>query len=204
MKKLILIRHGQAETNIPGGTTGQISKAELTELGHRQAKAVAERLAQEIKGNYTLISSNLRRAQQTTEKISKAVGLEPVYTGELGEFNKGRASSMSTAEAKLHYQPKTYPLSEWRPYPESENWKEYYKRVANYMEELQQTTENTIIVAHQGTLFNIVFWWLQLPEEYLDKIDLTFANTSITVLDTTEDNLRRIERLNDTQHNPKK
>lgn len=68
-KRIFLVRHGEAEHNLkvpPRLYRGSL--AELTPLGHQQAKSIAERAA-ELPID-ALISSNMVRAMQTAEYIS--------------------------------------------------------------------------------------------------------------------------------------
>ena len=84
---LLLVRHGQSEWNAEGRMQGQTAHVPLTALGHEQAAAAAERLAQRRPG--ALISSVLRRAVQTAEHCARATGLELLTTPALREQGYG-------------------------------------------------------------------------------------------------------------------
>ena len=62
--KIIIVRHGQSTSNVLGHTTGW-HDAELSELGMQQAELLAQALKDE-KIDF-IISSDLKRAKQTTE-----------------------------------------------------------------------------------------------------------------------------------------
>ena len=198
MKRFILIRHGQAENNLHN-LVGGWSDVNLTELGIKQAQAVAHRLEEELKETYQIYSSDLKRAKQTAEIICNKLCQTPIYTAELREHNPGIVSGMERKEAEKHYQKPTYPLLEWRPYPESESWGEFYDRVKSFMDKLVEKDKRGLIISHGGTIQNIIRWWLGTP---LSARAVTFdiRNTSVTVLDTTVYDEYRIERLNDTAH----
>ncbi len=103
---LVLVRHGQSLYNRDGEAAGADSG--LTELGWRQAQAVAEWLAHHYRPA-AVIASNLARAQQTADVIAHRLGL-PIVTHE------------GLAEAETSYweelpQPQTDPLAAWE-----ENW----------------------------------------------------------------------------------
>ena len=199
MKRLILVRHGQAESNLHG-LHGGWSNVELTELGIKQAEAVAARLSEELKGTYKIYSSDLMRAKQTAGIIGRKLEKTPIYVLGLREFNPGIVSGMSREEAEKHRKDVTEPALDWRPYPESESWREFYHRVASFMDKLSEKEEHVLIVSHGGTIQNIVRWWLGIPLTDFFKTGFGTANTSITILDTTPYLERRIERLNDTSH----
>ena len=57
-----------------------------------------------------------------------------------------------------------------------------------------------LLVAHAGTITNMVAWWLGLEIEMLSKVSFGAAPTSISVLDVNQWGEHTIERLNDTAH----
>lgn len=202
LKKIILVRHGQAENN-SRDLVGGWSQVKLTKLGVKQVKAVAKRLSKELKGTYTLYSSDLTRAKQTTEILSKTLNMESTYAMELREFNSGIASGMVRKEAMKHYDNTSIPTLDWRPYPESESWKEFNTRVTSFLNKLSKTEERVIIVSHGGTIQIIIKWWLGIPLTDFFNVAFRTANTGVTVLVTTtylKRGVHSIERLNDTLH----
>ena len=199
MKQIILVRHGEAENN-RHNFIGGWSDVKLTELGISQAEAVADRLFEELDGDYEIYSSDLARAKHTAEIISEKLGKTPIFTMELREHNPGIASGMAREEADKHLQDELSDTVDWRPYPGSETWREFYRRVESFMENLLGIEDRVLIVSHGGTIRNIIRWWIGLPPSDFSRVTYGVANTSVTVLDTTESNQRRIERLNDTGH----
>lgn len=198
MKQIILVRHGQAENNLHNFIGGW-SNVKLTELGIKQAQAVANRLEEELEETYKIFSSDLNRAKQTAEIISRKLNKTPTYAIELRELNPGIVSGMDIKEAEKYLIKVTSPTLDWRPYPESESWREFYDRVTSFMDKLMETEERVLIVSHGGTIQNIIRWWIGTPLTDYFKVGFGTANASVTVLDTTE-HQRRIERLNDTSH----
>ena len=199
MTKIILIRHGQGENNLHN-LIGGWSDLRLTELGVQQAQAVADRLYEELKEDYKVYSSDLMRAKQTAEIICKKLGKTPSYAVELREHNPGIVSGMSREEAMELLQEVSEPPLDWRPFPEAESAGEFYARVSGFMEKLVEGEEHVLIVSHGGTIQNIIRWWIGSPLPDYYRVGFGVANTSVTVLDSTEHRQRRIERLNDTTH----
>ena len=199
MTQIILIRHGQGENNLRD-LIGGWSDLKLTELGIQQAQAVADRLNEEIKENYTVYSSDLMRAKQTAEIICEKLGKTPSYAVELREHNPGIVSGMSREKAEELLHDVTDPPLDWRPFPEAESAEEFYNRVSGFMDKLVESEERVVIVSHGGTIQNIIRWWIGSPLPDYYRVGFGVANTSVTVLDSTENRERRIERLNDTAH----
>ena len=75
MKRVYLVRHGQTEGNV--GRYFQDEHTVLTEKGHGQAMTTGERLTHVELG--ALVASPMKRAQQTAEHVSDALGI-PVET----------------------------------------------------------------------------------------------------------------------------
>ena len=200
MKQIILVRHGEGENN-KHNLIGGWSDVKLTELGIRQAEAVADRLCEELNGDYKIYSSDLARAKHTAEIISQKLGKTPIFTMELREHNPGIVSGMAIEEAKKNLQEDIpEPTLDWRPYPGSESWREFYERVVSFMEGLVGSEDRVLIVSHGGTIQNIVRWWIGVPLVDFFKVTFGVGNTSVTVLETTDHNQRKIERLNDRTH----
>ena len=82
--ELLLIRHA-LPVRIEG-EEGTAADPELAELGHEQARALADYLASEHID--TLYVSPLRRAVQTAEPVSAKLGLEAIVDEELAEFDR--------------------------------------------------------------------------------------------------------------------
>ena len=201
MHPIIIVRHGEAEHNV-GDLTGGWTESSLTPLGERQAAAVAERLGRELKGiEVRLLSSDLRRARQTAEKIAEALGAEAEYRADLREFNNGVAANKRREEAQELYVEPGDSLLDWQPYPEAETWRRFHLRVASYMDRVMEGQDKPLLmVCHGGTVVQIVSWWLRLPTETLNWVNFHSYPTGVTVLTETKWGERRLERLNDTSH----
>src|SRR5581483_10052519 len=82
--ELLLIRHA-----LPvrvEGEEGTAADPDLAELGHEQARALAEYLTGErIDALYV---SPMRRAVQTAAPVAEMLGLEPIYDEELAQFDR--------------------------------------------------------------------------------------------------------------------
>ena len=199
MKRAILVRHGQAEHQLYDKFGGW-SDANLTELGIKQAQAVADRLKVELKEDYSLYSSDLNRAKQTAEIIHNKLKTPITFSKELREHNPGIASGMTREEADQHLLEMTEPYIDSLTYPGAETFREFYNRVTGYMDILHEKEEKVIIVSHGGTIHSIIRWWIGTPVTDFFKYGFVVANTALTVLDHNRHGQRVIQRLNDTTH----
>ncbi len=198
---IILVRHGESESNV-GNLMGGWTDTPLTELGLRQAGAVAGRLKRELGGQpCRIVSSDLKRAMQTAKIIGDALGVEPTPESGLREINNGEATNMTKEEAKQIYREPTRPLLEWTPYPGAENWLQLNRRVSAAMNRVyRDIDENLVVVGHGGSLHHIIFWWLRVPVELVDEINFGMGNACISTLSVTPFDQRMLVRLNDTRH----
>ena len=201
MGPIILVRHGQAESNV-SNLTGGWSQTSLTDVGHQQAHLVAKRLKRELRGReVSAYCSDLKRAVQTAEIIGEELGLGIIPEIGFRECNNGVAAGKTKEEADAFQVPPTQPLLDWRQYPGAETWREFYIRVSECMERVTGAADGPLlIVTHGGTMVNVVAWWIRMPLDTLSEFTLRTQNTGITILTDTELGERAIERHNDVAH----
>jgi len=145
---LLLVRHGQSEWNAERRMQGQTAHVPLTALGHEQAAAAAEQLAQRRPG--ALISSDLRRAVQTAEHCARATGLELLTTPALREQAYGVLEGRPSREL--------WDVVDWTdPHWSAEGGEslaELHARVAAFVEELRADPPADVValVTHGDTI----------------------------------------------------
>lgn len=88
--EIVLVRHGASEHALPGAPFPLVDgrgDPNLSDVGHEQAQAVAERLGgEEIE---QLFVTPLRRTQQTAAPLAEVTGLEPTVVEDLAEVRLG-------------------------------------------------------------------------------------------------------------------
>lgn len=205
---IILVRHGEA-THHTLKLTGGWTDSELTDKGKNQLEAVAMKLAEDFGGRklpVRILASDLKRAALSARIIAKALKFngEIEYCDFLREKNNGRAAGLTEEEAKELYQP---PKSEselhHRNYPGGETRTEFFIRnVEGLKNYTNWDKENMIIVAHKGTIQNIIFAWLGMSlEDVVEKnFSVDISPASVTVLGINKWHEHCIYRLNDTSH----
>ena len=102
--KLFLIRHGQSAGNAEGRFGGH-GPTPLSQLGLRQAEITAKVLAKE--GVSVVYSSDLYRAVQTAECLSRILKIPVKTTQAFRERNVGVLEGLTFDESKLNH-PKDY------------------------------------------------------------------------------------------------
>ncbi len=205
---IILVRHGEA-THHTLKLTGGWTDSELTPKGKAQLESLARQLAEDFAGRrlpLRILASDLRRAAKSAQIIAKAIDFkgEIEYCECLREKNNGDAAGMSEEEAKLIYQPagKEGDLDH-RNYPGGETRNEFYSRNVNGLLQLADwEKENLLIVAHKGTVQNLLFAWLGFSmQEVAEKnFSVDISPASITVLGVNKWHEHCIFRLNDVRH----
>jgi len=97
--RVYLVRHGESTWNLEGRVQGQTQHVPLTGVGLTQARDVAARLATvPIQRLYT---SDLLRAAQTAELVSRAIGVVAQPDGRLRERSYGRLEGRPNHEVPM-------------------------------------------------------------------------------------------------------
>lgn len=205
---IILVRHGEA-THHTNKLTGGWTDSVLTEKGKRQLTAAAKKLACDFNDRYTkvrILSSDLQRAVESAEIIAGTLKTSSPVEKYLflREKNNGAAAGMTEEEAKKIYcRPATEQELNHRNYPGGETRNEFYKRnIAGLLQNADPEKENLIIVAHKGTIQNIIFYWLgmDMPQVVEKNFSVDIQPASISVLGINKWHEHTIFRLNDISH----
>jgi broad specificity phosphatase PhoE len=92
---LLLVRHGETDWNADGRLQGQTERP-LSDFGRRQARQLAEELAdEELEAIY---SSDLSRARETAEIVGERLSLPVVLEPDLREKDWGTWEGLTAAE----------------------------------------------------------------------------------------------------------
>ena len=147
MSKLYFTRHGQTIWNVEGKVCGA-TDIELTELGHKQAIELGERIKADknIKID-EIVASPLIRAKNTAEHISEITGI-PMHTDmrvieqNFGKYEGGGRRSKEFSEARNNF---IY------SFDGGESMLKAASRVYNILKEKKKDKDKTyLIVAHNG------------------------------------------------------
>lgn len=82
-------RHGQSEANVSQTLSHRVYDPDLTGLGHRQAAALADRLADGALPVAAVACSPMRRARQTADAVAARLGVPLTEVEDLRELDVG-------------------------------------------------------------------------------------------------------------------
>ena len=205
MQTLLLVQHCQSHHHVNScANLWPDSRNGLTELGQRQAQAVAVRLHSEVAGQTCRLYTSCIRAAETAEIIGSHLGCPPQAVPGLHEFN-GRFAMERTEDGPEWVTDNTnWSLFDWRPFPEAETWREFHARVCRAMEDIaRQITaqEVPVLVLHGGSISNVVVWWLGLQLDALPERTCFAASPgSLSVLRKNKYGKPVVVGLNDRSH----
>lgn len=156
MTRILLVRHGESDSNILGTFTGQLD-APLSELGHTQAEYTARFVLE----NYTVdavYSSDLSRAYHTAEKLALPVQtdsrLREIYGGQWQDMLFSELSSTHPEEYALWQQDMGNACC-----PGGESVAELAQRVWEcVMEICRENPDKTVLIATHATPIRTVQW----------------------------------------------
>jgi broad specificity phosphatase PhoE len=197
--KLILIRHGQTESNKLGRIQG-INKSSLTGVGRKQAEAAARALASNAP--FTLYSSPLPRALQTAEAIGSRADTQPVEVRELIEMDVGEFEGLSGPQLRERF-PDV--MRSWDEDPAStvmpggESLYHVRDRAWPTIRSLAERhgSETVVAVTHNFTIHTIVCAALDMPLNNFRKLRIDLG--SVTRLEITPARTTLVS-LNETWH----
>ena len=101
MTTIYLARHGESDWNAANRFQG-LSDRPLTELGRRQAEALADELATTASPS-AIYSSPLRRAFETAAIVGTRTGLEPRPVDDLREVDVGGGAGLSRSDVESRF-----------------------------------------------------------------------------------------------------
>lgn len=175
---IYLVRHGQTQFNVERRMQGSLDSP-LTELGHRQAQAVAALLAREIPdaAGWRLISSPQPRARITAGYIGEALGLPIELEPRIRELATGGFEGRFRDEIIAGLPEALRP--EWAFHgPGGESYEDLVQRLQSWVDDLPPEPERKVIAVCHGLSGRVLRGrFLALPREGL--IDLEAPQDAI-------------------------
>ncbi len=206
--RLLLIRHGQTLHNTQGLVSGR-SDVPITEIGHQQAKLMAER----VKAEYAvdvLYASPLQRAMQTAEYLAQACNLPVVPNQDLIEYGFGDLSDTKAALLRdtipaLHEQIVTWFESNFsdhpiRPHiPGSEPIEELKNRIQAFTDMILKKHPGKLVaaVSHGGFIKSFLYYYT--GGDFSRYVPFWVDNVSLSIVDFYRGN-PVIRLFNDNSH----
>jgi broad specificity phosphatase PhoE len=203
--EIILVRHAQPAWIDTSGNA--VNDPGLTDIGRRQAKIVAQRIARQLSGPTELLVSTATRSLQTAEPIAAALGLEPQVEPWMHEIHLPPEWEGTPAEEvrRLLKDSRHRPREKWFDgAPGGESFLDFHERVTGGLERtlnargverhrrdphnlwwIPDDLPRLLIVAHAGTNSSILGHLLGLTAQPWEWERFSSNHASVTILDTT-------------------
>jgi broad specificity phosphatase PhoE len=197
---LYLIRHGQSFVNLKDWSQGNVDVG-LTELGQRQAQALANWLPKRLPQIDVLYASTMRRARETAQQLATAYQCDIRFDDRVREIGNNRLDHTPWPDEDL---PKHY-ADYWasaRPFAPivkgvegSETFMHFRSRVGGFIEQITDDHRNqtVLVVCHGGVvesafhhIFNLGPWV---------RCEVWDHNTAVSYFECIEHPGREVWRL---------
>ena len=204
MGTLVVVRHGETMWNRKQRVQGWAAVG-LTDRGHRQAAALADRIAEEYAVD-RVVSSDLRRTLETTRPLARAVDCEPTTDRRWRERDFGVLQGLNYGELFLGHPEFTltevgYAAAQATP-ERGESLLDHRERVLDAATDLGadiDTDETIVVVTHGGPLY-LLLGWVKAFDIVATIMEQEQGNCAINELAVDGDGTLTVERENDTQH----
>jgi broad specificity phosphatase PhoE len=205
---LYLVRHGQSFVNLPDWAKGNTDEP-LTELGQKQAAALAAFLPARLPQVDIIYASTMQRARETAEALARAYGMTICFDDRIREIGNNQIDHTAFMRDAL---PNRY-VDYWasaRPFAPTmadgenvESLMHFRTRVGNFLEGLvaKHRGQTVIAVCHGGVIeasfqhiFNVGPW---------QRCEVWTSNTAVSHFQLVEHLEREVWRLhshNRTDH----
>ena len=197
MTTVFLVRHG-AHDRLGRFLDGRRPGVELSDLGHRQAQRVAERLAREPVG--AVYASPLTRTQQTAAPIAAKLHLKVSVERALEELDFGGWQGMTFDELK--------PLEDWHRWniarstartPAGDSMRASQARILDFIDARRFAEPQTamVLVSHADPIKAALVYYLGLSLDDLQRFEIAPASVSRIEIEPWG---ARVVTLNETGH----
>ncbi|MCL5793826.1 MAG: histidine phosphatase family protein [Candidatus Thermoplasmatota archaeon] len=175
MSFLVLLRHGESESNICGILSSDLEGYPLTDKGRIQAA----RCSHEMRGLRFggIFTSPVQRARETAGIIAGEIGIAPKVDQRLIETAMGKLNNTSAKDA----------IRADRIRAGSESWESQARRMREFMAGI---SENTIAVSHAMPIRALVSSIMEMDE--IESFGIEIGFVSITVIDVGSERVESI------------
>ena len=196
---VLLVRHGQTESNITGYFMGW-SNEDISELGYAQAHNLSSRLAEfPIASVYT---SPLRRTMNTARILAEPHKLEPTVMDDLIEIGLGDWQGLHRDEISQQW-PETWKQSRIDPsdisLPNGESFQQVTARAERAFNRIvaNNADQQALVVTHDVVIRVLVAHVLGVSNSIYRRLEI--GNASLSII-RVENGKARIVTINDISH----
>jgi len=196
---LLVIRHGQTDSNISGYYMGW-SQEGLNEKGYEQVKLLSDRLSNvpiDI-----IYSSPLKRALSTADAVAEPHGLAPVAIDDLIEINLGDWQELHAGEIIKKW-PDMWQQSRVDPsglvWPNGESFAQAAERSVRAFDSILKANRGKIVAVVTHDIIVRIMAMHVLGVVYSTYRRMEISNASFTKIVVMDDK-KQLITLNDTSH----
>lgn len=200
---VLLIRHGQSRGNAERRFGGHTATP-LSARGHKQAEATARCLKSE--SLTAIYSSDLARAMDTAQPLSKITRLPIIGTSAFRERSVGVMEGLTFEDAAQHH-PEQYAALLRRDFEHvltgGESYRQMLDRAWQKLDEiiLENRGGKIAVFSHTGTICILALHLMgALDSPELKPVWISSANCGISRFELRDDGFVRVLALNDTNH----
>jgi ribonuclease H / adenosylcobalamin/alpha-ribazole phosphatase len=198
--RLVLVRHGATQHSLQRRFSGR-NDLPLSDIGEQQAAALARR-AVTFGDVAEVVSSPLRRARQSAQRIAYAVGHEVTVNDAFVESDFGAWEGLTFGEVQQGWPNE---LTAWLTSgdaapPGGESFETVARRVRRGRDELiaKHPGATVVVVSHVTPIKSLLRLALEAPISAMSRVHLDLASVSIT--DYYADGTPSVRLVNDTSH----
>lgn len=201
--RLYLIRHGQSAGNAEGRFGGH-GPTPLSRLGEKQAQLTAKTLARE--GVNAIYSSDLHRAVQTAEELSKLTGVPVIQTAAFRERHVGVLEGLTFDESKAEFPRDYYALVNRNIHhviTEGESYRQLLRRTTLELRAIltKHSGGRIAIVSHTGAICFLTLHLMGAIHRTTKQTPwIVTSNCGINRFELRGPRNVRVLALNDTRH----
>ena len=181
---IYLLRHGLDDESRIGG----YSNVPLIKEGIEKTKEARDFIENNIEFN-KIISSDVKRAVETSKIVNENLNKDIIYTSKLREQDKGLYNGVlkSSLDKDDYFLGK---INVYDTYPNGESLMDLYFRIENLLLEID-SWDNCLLVTHRGVI-NMIYYILNdiKPTMYKDSFSVTHSSVhKLNLID------KKIERI---------
>lgn len=190
--KLILIRHGETEEGKQGKILGHLH-GELTAKGLEYAENVGCALQKLSKQPDLIFSSDLQRAADTAQIISKKIKATMQFDKLLRERKGGVVEGK--AEKEINWESYEKIALPYRKHVGGESFRDVKKRAIAFLDKIEKEKYSTVVIVSHNVFLSMILA-VVLKWTYAKTLKFDFDDR-ITVIDTKKTGVEKIPLLCD-------
>ena len=185
---IYFLRHGQDDEKYVGGWRD----LSLTSEGIEQIKDSALWIRDNLNIK-RIVSSDIKRALESSEIVSSIIDVPISLDTNLREQDKGLLNGILRSEAKKKYSwYKNNEVTVDTIFPNGESLRDLYKRINDYLDEIMNFDDDTLVVTHRGVI-NMIYYILNNKDVDMDKKQFRVTVASIHELDKNNKTIKKIK-----------